>query len=81
MPVDEQNDSAEKPAPYDTNEEDIENIPCDPVPGDEPSEASFQDVLALVNKVPRKGATGKELDPKQFDDNGRKGFEGADEDQ
>ena len=48
MLADEQDESAEEPAPQDTDEEDIENIPCDPVPGAEPSEASVQDVLAVI---------------------------------
>ena len=81
MPVDEVDNSAEEPPPHHTDEEDIENIPCDAVPGAEPSEVSVQHVFALVNKVLRKGTKGKELDPNKFNDQERKAFDDADMDQ
>jgi hypothetical protein len=43
------------------NDTDGEDIVCDEVP-----DAGAQDVLALVNKVLRKGTKGKEVDPKKF---------------
>ena len=39
------------------------------------------EVLALVNKVFRKGTKGKELDPRQFDAEEKKAFDVADQDQ
>ena len=51
------------------NSTDMEDIACDPVQDAEPSDATVQDVLALVNKELRKGTKGKELDPKQLDSN------------
>ena len=44
-------------------------------------QGSAQDVLALVNKVLRKGTKGKELDPKKFDAEEKSAFDDADADQ
>ena len=46
-----------------------------------PSGAGAQEVLALVNKVLRKGTKGKELDPKHFDATEAAAFDDADDDQ
>ena len=58
------------------NDTGAEDIACDDVPEDE-----VQDVLALVNKVLRKGTKGKESDPNKFNDQSRKAFNDADADQ
>ena len=53
------------------NDTDGEDIVCDDLP-----DARVQDVLALVKKVLRKGTKGKELDPRAFNDQERKAFDG-----
>ena len=58
------------------NTTDAEGIARDDVP-----EYEAQGVLALVNKVLRKGTKGKELGPNQFNDRERKAFNDADADQ